>query len=297
MNAGGLRLVAYTCALLLMPLIATGEDRKAQTVDELAKIYDVSSCKPCHKQIYEDWEKSLHARSIIGTRRTLDSFRNMVQNYLLGGRWKYAGVQKIEDLKTEHVIQCLECHVPQIKDATDAVAREIAQAAMNGDMATLGKVNINCLVCHNKKAILHQWVDGPPEKDVIYGNVVGVHKDAPVYNTLKKSPIMKETIFCGQCHGLGPGFHHPNPAQCATLYGSYMHAYVPAGGSKTCQDCHMDKGHLMSSYRDPDRAKNAVRVEVDTFAYYFHPKAFNWIPTAVVNVKLTSNAGHRIPDG
>jgi hypothetical protein len=297
MYVGGLRLVAYTCVLLLMPLSATGEDRKAQTVDELAKMYDVSSCKPCHKQIYEEWEKSLHSRSIIGTRRTSDSFGHMVKDYLLGGRWKYAGVLKIEDLKTEHVIQCLECHVPQIKDATDAVAGQIAQAAMNNDMETLSKVNINCLVCHNKKAIIHQWVDGPPEKDTVYGNVEGDHKDAPVYKTLKKSPIMKETIFCGQCHGLGPGFHYPNPAQCATLYGSYMHAYVPASGSKTCQDCHMDKGHLMSSYRDPDRAKNAVRVDVEAFGYYFHPKAFNWIPTAVVNVKLTSNAGHRIPDG
>jgi Zn-finger protein len=146
MTAAGLRLVAYACALLLLPVYAMGEQRQAQTVDELAQMYDVTSCKPCHKQIYEEWDKSLHARSIIGTRRTSDSFRNMVQNYLLGGRWKYAGVQKIEDLKTEHVIQCLECHVPQIRDATDAVARQIAQAAVNGDMETLGKVNINCLV-------------------------------------------------------------------------------------------------------------------------------------------------------
>jgi nitrate/TMAO reductase-like tetraheme cytochrome c subunit len=288
--------VACACTLIFVPLGATGEDRKAQTVDELAKMYDSSSCKDCHQKIYEEWEKSLHARSIVGTPRTSDAFGRMVKAYLLGGQWKYAGVTKIEDLKTEHVIQCLECHVPQIKDATDAVARELAQAAMDGDTEKLGKVNINCIVCHNKKAILHQWVDGPPEKNVIYGNREGDH-EASAYDILKKSPVMKETIFCGQCHGLGPGFHHPNPVHCATLYGSYMHAYVPSGGSKTCQDCHMDKGHFMSSYRDPDRAQKAVRVEVETFGYYFHPKAFNWIPTAVVNVKMTSNAGHRIPDG
>jgi hypothetical protein len=297
MKFGHIWRLAFVCALLLVPLHAAGGDRKAQTIDELAKMYDVSSCKKCHKEIYEQWEKSLHARSIIGTPRTSDAFGRMIKAYLLGGQWKHAGVQKIEDIKTEHVIQCLECHVPQIKDATDAVAREIAQAAMNGDMETLAKVNINCLVCHNQKAILHQWVDGPPEKNVVYGKIDGKHTDAPVYDTLKKSPIIKETIFCGQCHGLGPGFHHPNPVHCAMLYGSYMHAYLPSGGSKTCQDCHMDKGHQMSAYRDPDRAKNAVRVEVDAFGYYFHPKPFNWIPTAVVNVKLTSNAGHRIPDG
>ena len=227
MNAGGLRLVAYACALLLMPLIATGEDRKAQTVDELAKIYDVSSCKPCHKQIYEDWEKSLHARSIIGTRRTLDSFRNMVQNYLLGGRWKYAGVQKIEDLKTEHVIQCLECHVPQIKDATDAVAREIAQAAMNGDMATLGKVNINCLVCHNKKAILHQWVDGPPEKDVIYGNMVGCPQRCSGLQHLEEKSDYERDHFLWSMSRTRPRFSPPQPRPvCDTV--RQLHACIRA---------------------------------------------------------------------
>jgi Zn-finger protein len=138
-------LVACACTLALLPLCAAGEDRKAQTIDELARMYDVSSCKSCHEKIYEEWEKSLHARSILGTPRTSDAFGRMVKAYLLGGQWKYAGVTKIEDLKTEHVIQCLECHLPQIKDVTDAVARELAQAAMDGDTKTLEKVNINRL--------------------------------------------------------------------------------------------------------------------------------------------------------
>jgi len=111
---------------------------------------------------------------------------------------------------------------------------------------------------------------------------------------------MKESVMCGQCHGLGPNFDQPNPVQCATLYGSYLHSYIPAGGSKTCQECHMhkfQKGHYMSSYRDPDIAKRAVDVVVEAQPYQFLPKAGELVPTAVVTVKLTSNAGHRIPDG
>jgi hypothetical protein len=56
------------------------------------------------------------------------------------------------------------------------------------------------------------------------------------------------------------------------------------------------KGHFMPAYRDPDQAKNAVNVEVDTKAYYFLMKPGDSIPTAYVTVKLSSNAGHRIPD-
>ena len=82
----------------------------------------------------------------------------------------------MSDLTTEHMMQCLECHLPQLKNATNAVAQEVAQAAMDGDLKTLGKLSINCLVCHNEKAILHKWVDGPPEKGVVYGNIDGKHE-------------------------------------------------------------------------------------------------------------------------
>lgn len=56
-------------------------------------------------------------------------------------------------------------------------------------------------------------------------------------------------------------------------------------------------GHLMPSYRDPGIAKSAVDVDVTARGYYFLPKAGDSIPTAVLTVKMTSTAGHRIPDG
>lgn len=293
----GFSIFVIVCFLMLSPINLLAEQPKAKTLAELIKRYDVSSCKKCHTQIFDQWEKSLHARSIIGTPRTLDAFSRMVKNYLLSDQWKYAGVKKIEDIKIEHLMPCLECHLPQTKFATDDVAVEIAKAAVNGDLNTLSKLSINCLVCHHDKAIIHQWVDGPPEDNVIYGNKSGKHEGVSYYSMIKKSLVLQESIFCGQCHGLGPGFHYPNPVHCAMLYGSYLNAYIPSGGTKTCQDCHMEKGHFMSAYSDSDMAKKAVRVDVETLAYYFHPKAFEWTPLAVVTVRMTCNAGHRIPDG
>jgi hypothetical protein len=282
---------------------AGSAQQKANSIEELAKMYDVSSCKKCHSKQFEEWEKSSHSIS-IGSPRTRVAMADFVRDGLMR-EWTKSGVNKIEDITVEHMMSCLKCHLPQIENATDKVAQEIAKAALDaaaGDaaaMARLKTVNINCLVCHNMKAIIHHWVDGEPESNVIYGTKEGAHPDAR-FTAMKKSPIMQESILCGQCHGMGPSFELKNPTQCVTLYGSYLHAYIPAGGTQTCQDCHMEQdgfGHFMPAYRAPALAKRAVDVEVDTHAYYFLPRAGYSVPTAYVTVKMTNRAGHRIPDG
>lgn len=293
--------VVLVLLLVALPLSALAAKKKANSIDELAKMYDVSSCKVCHAKIYDEWEKSYHATSLIGSPRTMATIASTIRDGILK-EWTKSGAKEVKDIKVEHMLSCLKCHLPQIKDATDAVAQEIAQAAIDGAagdeaaQAKLKKVGINCLICHNQKALIHKWTDGEPEANVIYGNKEGAHADAK-FKTLKKSPIMKESILCGQCHGLGPNFDLTEPTQCATLYGSYLHAYVPSGGDKTCQECHMDKGHFMPGYRDPDQAKKAVSVDVDTKTYYFLPRAGYSVPTAYVTIKMINNAGHRIPDG
>jgi len=293
-------------SLLILPLatfmadmgFSKSQPQKARTIDELIKMYDSSECIKCHVKEYEEWKDSLHARSLIGTMRTLGSLRTTILNGFMKEQ-KLSGVKSVEDIQVKHLMQCFKCHLPQIEDATDEVAKQIAKAIIDLDEATLSKLNINCLICHNKKAIIHKWIDGEPEKNVVYGTKDGAHP-YDKYPVHKKSPVMKEAVFCGQCHGLGPNFEQPNPTQCATLYGSYLHAYIPSGGTKTCQECHMHdfkKGHHMSSYRDPDVGKRAVEVVIEAPSYFFLPKAGDFVPTIPLTIKLTNKAGHRIPDG
>lgn len=285
-------------SLAVVTYAAQSEAQKAKTIDQLAKMYDSSSCKECHAKEYEEWSKSLHAKSIIGSPRTMATLRTFITDGLMKEQ-KFSGVKDVKGIKIVHMMQCLKCHLPQIEDATDDVAQEIAQAVIDGNATKLEKLNINCLICHNKNAIVHKWHDGPPQKNIIYGKKDGPHPH-PTFTSHKKSPIIQESVMCGQCHGLGPNFDQPNPTQCATLYGSYLHSYIPAGGSQTCQDCHMrefQKGHHMSSYSDPDVGKRAVDVVVDAPAYQFLPRAGEWNPTAIVTIKLTNKAGHRVPDG
>jgi hypothetical protein len=258
------------------------------TLDELIKMFDSSSCKECHEKIYEQWEKSHHARSLVG----------LNDQMLLPPPLKRIAKPGAppEQLVTSD-FPCFKCHFPQAKYATDAVAREIAVASFKKDTATIRKLNIGCLVCHNDKAVVH----GRPEKDVVYGSKeIPDHKGRPV----KKSPLLKNSLLCGQCHGLGPVLDSPDmPVQCATLYGSYLHAYIPSGGAKTCQECHMKGGdhYMPPNFNNRDelsaRLRESLPMEVQTLAYTFHPDDKEFFPMVVVKTKITSKAGHRIPDG
>ncbi len=284
------------------------EMKKARSIDELAAMYDSSKCKECHEQIYNDWEKSIHSRSIFGTGRTAATIKTTVTVGLMG--WKFSGVKKPEDVQVKHLMICAKCHLPQLAEATDEVAKEIVKNvfvytdpnasddARNKAVATLSKVNINCLICHQRNAITHKWVDGFPEKDTVYGFKDGAHAD-PAHPKMRTSLIMDESILCGQCHGQGPNFELENPSQCATLYASYNMVYRAEGGQEKCQDCHMKKsklGHNMQSYRDPGMGKAAVDFKVEAMGYQWRDGS-RMVPQAIVKVEMINRAGHGIPDG
>jgi hypothetical protein len=283
---------------------------KANTIAELVARYDSSSCVECHQEAHDQWARSVHSRSIFGTGRTAATFMTAIKNGLMD--WPASGVKTPKDVKVQHLIGCAKCHLPQLADATDNVAQEIVSTIQEWQAATeeddqaridkakksLTSLNINCLVCHNRNAIIHKWTDGYPEKDTVYGSQAGEHAD-PKFPKMAKSPVMSESILCGQCHGQGPNFELPNPTQCATGYGSYLFAYVPEGGDKTCQQCHMREsglGHDMQSYRSEVMAKKAVEMRVDAQAVLWRDNR-ELRPKATVKVELRNNAGHGVPDG
>jgi hypothetical protein len=263
-------------------------EAKAQTLDELNERFDSSSCKECHEKIYTQWEKSQHARSLMG----VDD--GMLLAFSLQ-RLAQMGIETEKFLKTDY--PCFKCHFPQVRHGTDQAVRELAAACFKEQKAVVRKANIGCLVCHHEKAVVH----GRPEEGVIYGS-----KDIPDHpgRPVKKSPLLKSSLMCGQCHGLGPVLDHPDiPVQCATLYGSYLHAYIPSGGTKTCQDCHIKDG---DHYMPPDfsnkedfssRMRDALPIEVQTLGYVFQNADLKSVPMIAIKTKITSKAGHRIPDG
>jgi hypothetical protein len=291
------------CFAVLLTLYQQTSAENAKSIDELAARYDVSSCKGCHPEIFSEWENSAHAKSMFGLGgRTAATIMTTIERGLK--TWPYSGVKEPEDVKVKHLVICTKCHLPQLDEVTDGVAQEIIEAiySLGEPKSTekLGKLNINCLICHQKKAIIHKWLDGPIEKSAVYGSEDGEHPYEK-YPIMKKGPILHESVLCGQCHGLGPNLEFEEPSQCATAYGSYLFAYIPEGGHETCQDCHMkklNKGHTISSYRDMDMARAALEFNVDVYSYHWRKnKEEGLIPLAVARVEMNNKTGHGIPDG
>jgi hypothetical protein len=307
------KIMLVVLVIVALPLSASALqfEKKAKTIDELAKMYDSSQCKSCHAEIYGQWEKSHHARPLMGVAGGL----------MLIPVVKSSAFQVKEPKEaTLKTFPCFKCHLPQaVTNAEDSVAVELTEAlfAFSAEKATdrdkadakakVAKLQITCLVCHNEKAITHKLVLGKPENGVVYGSKnVDAHPDS-TFKKVKKSVIMGEPIFCGQCHGTGPNFEFDYPIQCATLYGSYQHNYLSNGGFATCQECHMKKvGGKADHLIGPDwnnKAQTAeflnknIHLDVQTLGYQWLRKAGALTPMVVVNTKITHDAGHRIPDG
>ncbi len=291
---------------------------KARTVAELAKMYDSRHCGDCHVKIHRDWQKSIHSRSLLGTGRTALTLLTSLSNGLM--KWPYSGAKSPAEVNVEHLMGCAKCHLPQLEDATDDVAREIVadllkwqDAVKTKDLRTaravedkIKSLSVNCLICHNRNAVVHKWTDGYPKVREVYGSKEGPHF-CGLFPYVKKSPVMGESILCGQCHGMGPNLELDNPTQCATLYGAYLFGYQAQGGRETCQECHMRRsklGHNMQSYRAPEMAGAALdfqvrvrRVDAEGGPASDPATARRPVPGIAVDVAMTNKAGHPIPDG
>ena len=288
-------------ALLMVPGGLQVMAEEANTIDELVQMFDESGCMECHEEIHNEWSKSWHAQSVVSS---LGSIHNFIE----------IGVKK--EWETEvtraQLLKCLDCHAPVVNFASDKLAAEIAEMIVTatkekgkpaGDAAKkeLAKLKVGCLSCHNLKALtIAPGFNGPREEGMIYGP----HgEDAGDAHETLESEDMTRAAFCMQCHGIYTAADGET-IQCNTLSGSYQNSYVAQGGSKTCQDCHMDKGHFFAGGRDLDTVKKGLGFEVNINPYRHLPGQVEgvkdpkkWVPSAVITVFIENRAGHRVPDG
>jgi L-lactate utilization protein LutB len=262
------------------------------SMDEFAKAYNDESCKVCHPKIYEAWQSSSHRHSVVNS-------IGIMREYIVTGleEWK-------KPLTKEQLMRCMACHAPQLMDASESLIGEVAQfivaAVDERDEArkaeakkSLANLNINCIVCHNTRAVLEKNLKGEAKKGIYYGPT---GRPSPAHGT-EKSADIQSSLFCGQCHKL---VTHTDGeiVFCSSLYESYQDAYRSGGGTEACQDCHMkvkDRGHRMPGSHDLNMAKDGILLDVEAAGVKVQPG--KWRPTVIVNVGLTNKAGHRTPDG
>lgn len=296
----GMLLAAAMC-FSLFPLAAGAEEKEPQTIDELVALYDESSCMECHEDIHAQWQDSWHAKAIVSSIGSL-------HNYLAIGvkqEWQ-------TEITKAQIMKCFDCHAPIVEFASEKLAEEIGEMIITAHKKKgtpeaekikkeLAKLNVGCLSCHNLKATTAApGYNGPPEKNLIYGP----HGyDAGDAHETEEMPDMLKSSFCMQCHG-----RHRAPdgelIQCNTLSGSYQNAYVAKGGSKTCQDCHMKKGHLFPGGHDLETVKEGIGFSIEVIPYTHLPGQLKnrkdpkkWVPSAIVTAFVENKTGHRVPDG
>lgn len=290
-------LIIAIMLLSVSPVMA----KEIKTLNELIKAYDASSCKECHKKIYEEWEKSLHAKPLLGPiGRTLATF----QGFIKSRDTELAKSKEVAPTMKQFLKPCVECHFPQMMDASNEVAEELAKAILDGNEEVLKKLQITCVVCHNRNAIIRKFRDGAPKADTIYGSKhSGAHGDK-VYTKAQKNEMMRDSVFCAQCHQ-GPNVqHYDEPMWCVSNYDSHQQFYVPMGGTESCQDCHMHNGgghNFPPNYQNKEqtskRLSKWIDLNVSAIGYKFKPTGKDLIPMIVINTEVVSRIGHRFPDG
>jgi len=279
---------------LFIPLFSLAQ--KAETIDELVKMYDITRCITCHRDKYEEWKTSTMGNSVVDP-RVLRGWRTFIRLEL----------DQEPTLSRKDLTICLNCHAPQIKDATPELVEHIAELVITAvedkdeskrasAKKELSKLNLNCLGCHYLRA---RGFEGEPVEGVIYGpEEIDYSPHEGIGFKTKRSGLMTKSDFCAQCHHCPPNVPWE---QCPTLYTSYVEGYLQKGGDRTCQDCHM-KGekrvHRFYGPSDPEFLRSAISLNVKARqTKYIDMYESRFIPAVVLEVELRNNAGHVLPHG
>jgi len=288
----------FICILLLsvalLPYPVSAE--KAATIDGLVKMYNIDPCIQCHADKYEQWKTSTMGNSVVDP-RVLLGMRTFIR----------LAIDKEKSLKREDLTICLNCHVPQIKDAAPELVIHIGDLILTAvedkdeikrDAAKkeLSKLNINCLGCHNLKAT---GFNVRPKAGVIYvpDNIdASAHMKAG-YET-QKSDILETSEFCAQCHHCPPDVPWK---ECPTLYTTYIEDFIRKGHKETCQDCHMKGAEAIHKFFGPNDLeflKSSITLTVNARpTRYINIYENKKTPAMVLQIELKNNAGHVIPHG
>lgn len=283
------RCLAVASALLALAFwSAPAEAQGVTTLAELLRRHDSASCEGCHDTIHKEWKSSYHARSIVQSIGSLRAYVAALENE-----------RKVAPDKTQ-MLKCLDCHAPMVNDGNEAVVKEIValvktatddkdEAKKKAALGTLAALSVNCTGCHTVKGTGNPLAT--PKADVRYGT-----SGNPAPHPTMASPVMQSSVMCSQCHALWYA-KDGEFLYCTTIFESHQNTYRGAGGTQSCQDCHMKRrGHTFPGAHNQDLVREGITLGLEAIAYR-HIVAGKLVPRAVVTVDVGNQAGHRIPDG
>lgn len=245
-----------------------------QKVPEGIDSLRAESCGQCHREIYEEWKTSIHARAYE------DPFFQAYWN------------------KDKNIWVCLNCHTPLenqqptlIKDIPRGRVEQASQEPNPHYDPAYQKEAITCAACHVRDGV-----------------ILGPYDDSAAPHPTKFDPGFRTTQVCYRCHNVvsGPAqFYNVGP--CGT-YVEYEGKFFMQERGFICQSCHMPeidrpvaeggpirrgRQHLWKGGHDPDMIKRAVAIQVKADPPAPKPGERVTFTLTLVN----AGAGHKIPTG
>ncbi len=165
-------------------------------------------CGQCHKELYNDWKRGLHA----------DSSGNAV--------FKAAYMQAYFELGERARSVCLSCHAPVAYFNNDPKLTQ-----------PISREGVSCDFCHSIAEVLPGTVEGPQFRFEFGGVKQGPLSDSksPFHKT-RYNVLYRQSMFCKGCHEL----KSRNGIPLITTWSEWQESpYADKG--VTCQQCHMEQ--------------------------------------------------------
>ncbi len=232
------------------------------------------ACGKCHREIYEEWKTSYHAKAYV------DPF--------FRAYWRKDG----------EVWICLNCHTPLANQQPELITEiprsrvEKAVKAPNPDYdQALQQEGITCAGCHVRDGV-----------------ILGPFDDSVAPHPTKFDPRFRTTEVCYRCHQVPKGpFQFYNVGPCGT-FPEYEGTYFARERGLICQSCHMPeierptaeggpirrgRQHLWRGGHDPEQIKSALAVQLAANPTQPRPG----VPATFTLTLINAGAGHKLPTG
>jgi hypothetical protein len=221
-------------------------------------------CGACHPTQYEDWQGSIHARSMGPG--VAGQLVEMARRDPAGAR------------------ACLVCHAPLAEQSPLARTPAGLEANPRFDPA-LSREGVVCATCHVRG---HERF-GPPPRPGAQG--LRVPRAELPHNGATYSAAYERAEFCAACHQFGPGGPSLNGKPLENTYEEWR-ASPAARRGLSCQNCHMpDRRHRWRGIHDPEMVKSGVRVDLVLDRTRYRPGQRLRATVTVASV----NVGHYFP--
>jgi len=226
---------------------------------------EADACGRCHTQQYQDWQTSLHSRSM--------------------GPGVLGQLVEMDNRDPESADMCRSCHTPLAEQHRLRYDLPGAPQENSHYDPALQRQGLVCAGCHVRQ---HQRF-GPPRRDD--PEQTGKINGALPHDGFTATTAFANSAFCSRCHQFQEGERALNGKLIENTYREWQESRYAKQGVH-CQDCHMPgRRHLWRGIHDPEMVRGGVTVDVELPAREYRVGEFMEASITITN----TGVGHYFP--